>query len=680
MERMQQRYEEMGLRLARRWGLVGVLVGLVILAAAVIGAAGVQSQAVAVGLVFDNPAGAVDKSFNQMAYQGLLQAEADLGVVGTIYTPTSEADYEPLLEQCVDDGNDLCLSVGYLMAGATWDAAAANPGVDFAIVDVGWDSYPSNLRGMEFADDEVGYLAGTLAGLMTSSDVVGAVGGMQIPPVQAFLEPYRYGAGCANPDARVIITYTGTFVDPDLGAQGAQAQMAQGADVIFAVAGPTGSGAILTATQSGAWGIGVDIDEYYTTFGGGSVPGSDRLLTSAMKRIDNAVYDTIADEVVGAFTPGTALYNLAVDGVGLAPFHEAEPSVPPSVVQALNVVKAGLLSGTIDPWDSCAPPTNVGLVFDNPAGAGNTSFNWMAYQGLLRAEANLGVVGTIYTPTTEFDYESLLQRCVDDGNGLCLSVGYLMSDATWNAAAANPGIDFAIVDHTWDSYPDNLRGLAFASEQVGYLAGTLAGLMTASDVVGGVGGMQIPPVQAFLEPYRYGAGCANPGVRVIITYTGTFTDPDLGAQVAQAQMAQGADVIFGAGGPTGSGGILTAAQSGAWGIGVDIDEYYTTFGGGSVPGSDKLLTSAIKRIDNAVYDTIDDAVAGIFTPGTVVYDLSVDGVDLAPFHEADPSIPQVVKDAVEAVRQGILSGSIDVWQTCAGYRILLPVVERNSSN
>jgi basic membrane protein A and related proteins len=328
--------------------------------------------------------------------------------------------------------------------------------------------------------------------------------------------------------------------------------------------------------------------------------------------------------------------------------------------------------------DTHAQPLKVGLVYDSAAGAGDMSFNWMAYQGLLRAETDFGVVGTTYTPASDADYGPLLQQCVNDGNGLCLSVGFMMADATWDTAAANPGIDFAIVDTSWDSYPDNLRGMVFASEQVGYLAGTLAGLMTSSDVVGGVGGMEIPPVQAFLEPYRYGAGCANPDVQVLITYTGTFNDPDLGAQVAEAQMALGADVVFGAGGATGNGAILEATQAGAWAVGVDVDQWLTVFDSGAVASSDRLLTSAMKRIDNAVYDTIADEVGGAFTPGTALYDLAVDGVGLAPFHEADPAIPQSVRDALDAVKAGILDGSIDVWEPCAYFRIFLPNVVRSS--
>lgn len=347
------------------------------------------------------------------------------------------------------------------------------------------------------------------------------------------------------------------------------------------------------------------------------------------------------------------------------------------VFLALFLAASSLVLGASQ-WDGAAggASVKVGLV-PTESGVGDLSFNWMAYQGLVRAESDLGVAGSVYTPTGPLDYGPMLQQCVDDGNQLCIAVGFTMADATWTAADDNPGVNFAIVDVTWDSYPTNLRGMGFAQEQIGYLAGTLAGLMTESDVAGAVGGMQIAPVEAFLEPYGYGAGCANPEVTVIITYTGTFTDAELGALVAQAQMGQGADVVFGVGGLTGNGAILTATQSGAWGIGVDADQWLTLFGSGTVPGSEKLLTSAMKRVDNAVYDTIADAAGDAFTAGTVLYDLAVDGVGLAPFHEADAAVPQPVRDALEAVRQGIVDGSVDVWASCQIERVYLPVVVRN---
>jgi basic membrane protein A len=316
---------------------------------------------------------------------------------------------------------------------------------------------------------------------------------------------------------------------------------------------------------------------------------------------------------------------------------------------------------------------SMGLVPD-VSGVNDQSFNQLAYEGLLHAESDLGVTGTVYTPTSSSEYETQLQACVDAGNDLCISVGFFMEAATQNVATANPGTLFATVDVQPATELDNLRGMAFAVDEAGYLAGTLAGLMTESDVVGGVGGLPIPAVDAFLIPYSTGAGCANLRATALLTYTYDFSNPAVGAGVAQQLLDQGADVILAAAGGAGNGALLTTTQSGAWAIGVDIDQYYTLFQGGAVDGAEHLLTSVLKHVDNAVYQTISDVVAGAFTSGTVLYDLADDGVGLAPYHEADAAVPQSVRDLLDAVRQGIIDGTIDVYQPCELHRVYLPLV------
>ena len=220
--------------------------------------------------------------------------------------------------------------------------------------------------------------------------------------------------------------------------------------------------------------------------------------------------------------------------------------------------------------------------------------------------------------------------------------------------------------------------MIFDAEHAGYLAGSLAGLMSKSNVVGSVAGWEIPPVMAFVEPYRTGAQCANPAVNVIITYTGNFDDPEVGALAAQAMIAQGADVIFGVGGSMGVGAVVSATQSGAWGIGVDVDFYYSVYvsGTATLPGSDKLLSSALKRVDNAVFGTIADTISGTFTAGTVLYDLSNGGVGLAPFHEADASVSESVRGALGRVEQGLINKIIDPNGPCPSYRYLPAVVKQ----
>ena len=316
-----------------------------------------------------------------------------------------------------------------------------------------------------------------------------------------------------------------------------------------------------------------------------------------------------------------------------------------------------------------APAYTVGLVTDEYGVAGDV-INYLCYQGLLQAESDLGVIGTVYTPTGSTDYGAKLQQCADEGNMLCIATAWSLREATSNAASNNPARDFAIIDQSYDSYSDNLRGVQFAHDQAGYLAGVLAGHMTASDVLGDIGGMAIPPVDDFVFGYRNGAQCANPYARVLIEYANNFGSPVLGAEIAQAMIAQDADVIFAPAGPTGVGSVVTATQSGVWGIGVDLDHYYTVFDGGALPGADKLLSSAVKNFDNAVFQTISETIHGGFISGTVVYGLEVEGVGLAPFHDADAAVPQSVRDALAAAEAGIIDGSIDLADDCRQYGYL----------
>ncbi|MBN1668549.1 MAG: BMP family ABC transporter substrate-binding protein, partial [Anaerolineales bacterium] len=172
------------------WGLAGLLVLLLFIALAAPPAAAQQENGWSIGLVPD-AAGVDDGGFNQLAYAGVLRAVSELGVTANVYTPTDMDDIENQLQNCADAGNDLCLGVGFWASDPILTVANANPGTKFALVDGAPESPPANLRGMVFAEREAGYLAGTLAGLMTTSDRVGVIGGMQVvPAVVEFVEGY----------------------------------------------------------------------------------------------------------------------------------------------------------------------------------------------------------------------------------------------------------------------------------------------------------------------------------------------------------------------------------------------------------------------------------------------------------------------------------------------------------
>jgi len=312
--------------------------------------------------------------------------------------------------------------------------------------------------------------------------------------------------------------------------------------------------------------------------------------------------------------------------------------------------------------DSAAAACKAGLVTD-VGKINDGTFNQYAFDGLKKAEADLSI-GIKYIETqAQTDYGKNIQSLVDQNCELIVAVGFMMGDAVKEASAKYPDTKFAIVDFAYDPALPNVRGLVFAEDQAGYMAGALAASMTQSGTISAVGGVEIPPVHKFLKGYEAGAKSINPDVAVKAVYIDSFVDRARGAEAAMSFMAEGADVIFGAGGQTGSGGIQAAAENGAYVIGVDQDEFVTTFQGGNAPGADKIISSAMKRVDQAVFLTIKDVVDGKFTNGVAVYDASNGGIGLAPYNKADGAISAEVKAKMDEILKGLADGSIQTGVT-----------------
>ena len=403
---------------------------------------------VKVGLVTDEN-GIADMSFNWMAYQGLENAENILGIDGTLYESAGPNDYEPLLQLCADDGNQLCFSVGFLMAHDTDVVATANPGTAFAILDMNNDANLPNLRGIRFDEKEVGYLAGALAGKMTNNNAVGVVGGWPIQPVVDFAEGYRNGAQCANPELDVLIQYINDWNNPELGVATAQEMIVNGADVIFAAAGATGNGAILSSAQQGVWSIGVDTDQYLTTFENGTVTGADYLLTSAMKKLDFAVYQTIDDYLNTIFSGGTVTYHLSDGGVGLAPYHGADPNIPQSSKDYVNDVKADIIKGKVNVHEDCRPigsPAHPIKIFFTPSVDPQVIYEGGAVMADYLSQET-GLSFEIIVPASYAD--TVVEMCAspEDSVGFLPGVGYVLAKKLCGAKVAYKAIRFG-----WDVY------------------------------------------------------------------------------------------------------------------------------------------------------------------------------------------------------------------------------------
>jgi basic membrane protein A and related proteins len=325
---------------------------------------------------------------------------------------------------------------------------------------------------------------------------------------------------------------------------------------------------------------------------------------------------------------------------------------------------------TLSPITSVCLITDVGKVNDG-------TFNQFAYDGMVRAVEEFGLESTFIETQAQTDYENNINTCLGEGYQAIVTVGFAFADTVLVIAPEHPDVLFIGVDQTIENAPPNVVGIQFREDQAGFLVGAMAALVTQSGTVAGVYGLDIPPVIKFRNGYEQGARYINPDINVLGVYIDDFQAPDRGAAAAEQFLGAGADVIFGAGGPTGSGAIAYAATAGAWVIGVDQDEYATTFGNGETPGADRLISSAVKRVDNGVYHLLSVAAAGDTAnwPGGSSYVLEVanDGITFAPPHDSDLS--QEVTDQVTAILEGLRDGSIETGVDPVSGELLEPLAE-----
>ncbi len=288
-----------------------------------------------------------DRTFNQFAYEGMQAAEECFGFETSFIETQSEADYAANIATSLEGDPDAIVTVGFLLATDTLAAAEANSEVSFIGVDQFQPEFPPNYIGVQFREDEGGFLAGVAAAQLSETGVIGVVGGREdVPPVVRYVNAFETGAKSINPDITVLSIYNESFNDPAKGASDAEQFIGDGADVIFGAGGPTGSAGVVKATEQGLWGIGVDQDEYFSTFDGGAAPGSEFLATSAIKRVDLSVFDNIVALLEGTFEGGLFTLTAENGGITYAPPHDA--AVPDGFEAKLEETRQGLADGTID--------------------------------------------------------------------------------------------------------------------------------------------------------------------------------------------------------------------------------------------------------------------------------------------------------------------------------------------
>ena len=338
------------------------------------------------------------------------------------------------------------------------------------------------------------------------------------------------------------------------------------------------------------------------------------------------------------------------------------------LVAVLLTVHVALLF--VHPSGAAVPPVgeavDVGIVFDM-GGRGDKSFNDGAYLGAERAEKELGVRIRFIEPGEGSDREAGLRLLAAEGMDIVIGVGFIFTDDLTQLAREYPATNFAGVDYSVAQDkdgkvlqpPGNLAALKFREEQGSFLVGAIAALAGKSKKVGFVGGMNFPLIHKFEMGYTAGVKSVCPDCEVISQYAGVtpeaFRNPGKGKELALSQYQQGVNVIFHASGSTGLGVFEAARQTGKLAIGVDADQY------NEAPGY--LLTSMVKRVDNAVFDAIKRAKEQRFTGGIYQYGLGEDGVGYVYDTNNARLIPASVRARIEALKLDIIAGRISVPST-----------------
>jgi len=336
----------------RKQTLKGLAVGLVaVVGLAACGSSSSSDTTVAAGSAglaceVTDTGGVDDKGFNQIAHEGLLQAETELGVATDLLESTTDADYAPNLQSFVDKGCNVIVTVGFLLADATKAAAEANPTVQFAIVDS--NTSAANVQGLTFATDQPSFLAGYMAAATTTTGIVGTFGGINIPPVAIFMQGFAKGVEYYNAQKGTSVkvlgwdiakqdgTFSGDFNDQTKGTSIAKSMSDEGADIIFPVAGPVGLGASQFAMDSAGKVkiIGVDVDMAVS-----NPTQAEVYVASVLKKIDSAVLQAVKDALAKTGGGTDYLGTLANGGVGVS----ITSTITPELQAELDAVTAGII-------------------------------------------------------------------------------------------------------------------------------------------------------------------------------------------------------------------------------------------------------------------------------------------------------------------------------------------------
>lgn len=327
-----------------------------------------------------------------------------------------------------------------------------------------------------------------------------------------------------------------------------------------------------------------------------------------------------------------------------------------ATIAMAGIMTASFLTGcgsNTESTNNGSDKVTVAMVSD-VAGINDQSYNQSAWEGLERAKKELGIEIKYLESQQDSDYATNVETLADEEVDLIIGVGSKLADTIKDAAKNYPDQKFAIIDETYDEIPSNVKSVLFESEQASYLVGLIAGKMSETKNVGFIGGLDIPVINTFKYGYMAGVKAADANCEIQAQYANSFNDQAKGKAITNQMISKGADVVFTAAGDVGTGSMEAIKEANKYGIGVDRDQ--------SDLAPQNILTSAIKRVDVGMYETVKELVEGKFQGGTsTTYGLEQNGIGIAD--TTSNLVPQDVLDFVNEKIEELKAGKISVPKT-----------------
>jgi basic membrane protein A len=591
--------------------------------------------------------GPIDEGgFMQAGYEGLVKIQDELGAEIAYkdrVKPTVE-DLTTAIRELAQNNPDLIITHGSQTSAAAEAAAQEFPDIRFVVIQ-------GNVTGPNLSSNatllpQSAWLAGAAAGLLTETDVVGHISGLPTARSgQLGRAAFDDGLKTTNPEARFLTSFTGDQDDTEIAKAVAQAQIDEGADIIFTMLNAARPGVTEAAEANGVYQIG-DVRDY-------TQDNPEVYIGSAINNVSIAVFRAGQDVATGNWQPSTVIRIGLEDpeAVRLA----LAPQVPPDVVARIDELAELIKSGEIEipseyTGEDFVPSLPLRVAMLIPGKIDDGGFMEAGYNGLLSIEQELGAEIS-YVDQVQPEPELLaaaLRELAQQNPDLVIAHGGQNSKAAEEVAKEFPNVRFVVVQGNVTG--DNLSSYEILQEQSAWLAGAAAGLLTDGNVVGHISGIRVTPGLKGRAAFADGLRTTNPEARFLTTFSGSQDDAELAKQVALAQVNEGADIIF---------TMLNAARTGA----IEANKETGTFQMGNVRDwyevePEVFIASALANVSKAGLRAAQDVASGNWQPGTIVK-IGLEDPDAVSLALA-PTVPAEVIEQINVLAEKIKSGEIGV--------------------